>query len=124
LTPRFRYLLGGSVRNSASTLRVSAHLVDAATDTYLWADHFDCVFDGAFEAQDKVAEQLVGAIVPRLERLEIEQAKRAPDEALGARECTLRGISSLYRWTKEGIAEALRLFQRAIEIDPEFAPAY
>jgi hypothetical protein len=88
LTPRFRYLLGGSVRNSASTLRVSAHLVDAATDTYLWADHFDCVFDGAFEAQDKVAEQLVGAIVPRLERLEIEQAKRAPDEALDARDCT------------------------------------
>jgi tetratricopeptide (TPR) repeat protein len=103
---------------------VAAHLVDAATDIYLWADHFDCESDGAFEAQDTLAEQLAGAIVPRLERLEIENAKRQPDEALDARVCTLRGIASLYRWTKEGIAEALGLFQRAIEINPEFAPAY
>jgi TolB-like protein/tetratricopeptide (TPR) repeat protein len=119
-----RYLLGGSVRRSANTVRVAAHLVDAATDRYLWADHFDCVFDEVFAAQDRIAEQLVGAIVPRVERLEIEQAKHAPDQVLDARTCTLRGISSLYRWTKVSVAEALGLFRRAIEFDPEFAPAY
>ena len=122
--PAARYLLGGSVTKSASTVRLAAHLVDAATDTYLWADHFDCVFDGVFETQDLLAEQLVGAMIPRLERLEIEQAKREPDEALDARALTLRGTSSLYKWTKEGVTHALGLFQRAIEVDPEFAPAY
>jgi DNA-binding winged helix-turn-helix (wHTH) protein/tetratricopeptide (TPR) repeat protein len=124
LTPCVRYLVGGSVSTSANMVRVAAQLIDAATDTYLWADHFDFVFNGAFTAQDKITEQLAGAIVPRLERLEIEQAKRAPCEALDARACTLRGISCLYWWTREGIAEALALFRRAIEIDPEFAPAH
>lgn len=119
-----RYLLGGSVRKSANTVRVTAHLVDAATDRYLWADHFECVFDEVLASQDRIAEQLVGAIVPTVERLEIERAKHAHDQFLDARTCTLRGISSLYRWTKVSVGEALGLFRRAIEIDPEFAPAY
>jgi DNA-binding winged helix-turn-helix (wHTH) protein/tetratricopeptide (TPR) repeat protein len=125
LPTHVQYLLGGSVRKSASTVRVAAHLIDVSSDTYLWADHFDRDYDETFEAQDNLAEKLVGAIAPRLERFEIERTKHEPDgELLDARACSLRGLARLYTWTQEGIAQALRLFQRAIEIDPEFAPAY
>jgi tetratricopeptide (TPR) repeat protein len=106
-------------------VRVAAYLIDAGSDAHLWADHFDRAYDETFEAQDDLAEKLVGALAPRLERFEIERTKYEPDgELLDARACSLRGLARLYTWTKEGITEALRLFQRAIEIDPEFAPAY
>ena len=80
--------------------------------------------DEAFETQDQLAEELVGAIAPKLDRLEMERAKHEPDQALDARACTLQGMAKLYRWTKDGVTDALGLFRRAIEMDAEFAPAY
>jgi adenylate cyclase len=62
LPTHVQYLLGGSVRKSASTVRVAAHLIDVSSDTYLWADHFDRDYDETFEAQDNLAEKLVGEI--------------------------------------------------------------
>ena len=79
--------------------------------------------DEAFETQDQLAEELVGAIAPKLDRLEMERAKHEPDHALDARTCTLQGMTKLYRWTKDGVTDALGLFRRAIEMDAEFAPA-
>jgi TolB-like protein/Tfp pilus assembly protein PilF len=122
--PRVRYLLGGKVHKSASRVRIYAHLVDVASDAYVWADHFDGELNDIFALEDQLAEKVVGAIAPKLERLEIAHAKHTPDEILDARACTLRGMGCLYQWTREGVSDALRLFQRAIQIDPEFAPAY
>jgi hypothetical protein len=56
--------------------------------------------------------------------MEIERSKASRLETLDAHACILRGMGSLYHWTKGGIAEGLRLFRRAIELDPECAPAY
>jgi tetratricopeptide (TPR) repeat protein len=66
----------------------------------------------------------VGAIAPKLEQAEIERVKRKPTESLDAYDFYLRGIASIHQWTKEGFSEALRLFYRAIELDPDFASAY
>jgi tetratricopeptide (TPR) repeat protein len=74
--------------------------------------------------QDKVAANVVGAISPKLEQAEIERAKRKPTESLDAYDLYLRGMANVYQWTKEGNSEALRLFYRAIELDPDFASAY
>jgi tetratricopeptide (TPR) repeat protein len=65
----------------------------------------------------------VGAIAPKLEQAEIERAKRKPTENLDAYDYFLRGMASFYRLTKEANDEALNLFYRSIEIDPEFAAA-
>jgi tetratricopeptide (TPR) repeat protein len=67
---------------------------------------------------------VVGAIAPRLEQAEIERAKRKPTESLDAYDYYLRGTASFYQWTRESTDEALRLFSRAIEIDPDFASAH
>ena len=66
---------------------------------------------------------VVGAIAPKLEQAEIERAKRKPTESLDAYDLYLRGIASIYQYTKEGFNDALQLFYRAIELDPNFAAA-
>ncbi len=119
-----RYVMEGSVRKAANRVRITGQLIDAATGVHLWADHFEGSLDDIFALQDQVAERVVGAIMPKLERAEIERAKRKPTESLHAYDYYLRGMASFHRGTKELIGEALRLFYKAIELDPDFASAY
>jgi TolB-like protein len=119
-----RYLLEGSVRMAGSRVRITARLLDATTESNLWAHRYDGDLDDFFRLQDQITASVVGAIAAKVEQVEIERVKNAPTEALDAYACTLRGMGSLYHWTRGGVSEALRLFQRAIEIDPECATAY
>ena len=119
-----RYVLEGSVRRAANRVRITGQLIDATAGTHLWAERFEGSLDDIFELQDQVATSVVGAIAPQLERAEIERAKRKPTEHLGAYDYYLRGMADLHRGTREAIDEALRLFEKAIELDPDFAPAY
>ena len=86
--------------------------------------HCDGAFDDIFELQDQVTMSVVGAIAPKLEQAEIERSKRKPTENLDAYDYYLRGVASAIPQTREGDNEALRLFYRAIELDPDFAVAY
>jgi TolB-like protein len=120
-----RYVLEGSVRRSANRVRITAQLIDASTGAHIWADRFDGVLEDIFDLQDRVAGRVVGALAPKLEQTAIERAKRKPTEILGAYEYYLRGMAAIYRFTiREANVEALQLFRRAIELDPEFATAY
>jgi TolB-like protein/tetratricopeptide (TPR) repeat protein len=119
-----RYVLEGSVRKAANGVRITGQLVDAATGAHLWADHFDGGLEDVFELQDQVTTSVVGAIAPRLERAEIERAKRKPTESLDAYDYFLRGMASVHQWTLDANDEALRVFRKAIELDPDFASAY
>ncbi|WP_426407775.1 winged helix-turn-helix domain-containing protein [Bradyrhizobium ganzhouense] len=119
------FVLEGSVRKSVDRVRITAQLIDASTGAHLWADRFDGALADVFELQDQVAGRVVGALAPKLEQTAIERTKRRPTESLSAYECYLLGLSIIYRFPlREVIAEALRLFERAIELDPEFATAY
>jgi TolB-like protein/DNA-binding winged helix-turn-helix (wHTH) protein/Tfp pilus assembly protein PilF len=119
-----RYLLEGSVRKSANRIRISGQLIDASSGTHLWADRFEGAIEDVFELQDQVAASVVGAIAPRLQQAEIERARRKPTESLDAYDLLLRGLANVYKWTREGNDEALRLFYGAIEVDPDYSAAY
>jgi TolB-like protein len=119
-----RYLLEGSVRRSASRVRITGQLIDTATGAHLWADRFDGGLEDIFDLQDEVTASVVSAMSPKLERAEIERAKRKPTESLDSYDYFLRGMASLYQWTRHDIGDALKLFYRAIELDPNFATAY
>jgi len=119
-----RYVLEGSVRKAGNRVRISGQLINARTNAHLWADHFDGALDDVFDLQDEITTNVVGAIAPRLQHAEIERAKRKPTDSLDAYDYYLRGIASLYRWTKDASEEALLLFYKAIELDPEFGSAY
>jgi tetratricopeptide (TPR) repeat protein len=71
-----------------------------------------------------VTESVVGALSPALEQAEIDRVKRKPTESLGAYDYFLRGRAALHEGNVQGHRDALELFYRAIELDPEFASAY
>jgi TolB-like protein/tetratricopeptide (TPR) repeat protein len=119
-----RYVLEGSVRKASNRVRITGQLIDATAGTHLWAERFEGSLDDIFELQDQMATSVVGAIAPQLERAEIERAKRKPTENLGAYDYYLRGMADLHQGTREAIDEALLLFKKAIELDPDFASAY
>jgi TolB-like protein len=119
-----RYVLEGSVRKTGNKVRITGQLSDAKTGTDVWAERFEGTLDDIFELQDQMAESVVGAIAPQLERAEIERAKRKPTESLDAYDYYLRGMAKLHGGTREGIEAALPLFYKATELDPEFASAY
>jgi TolB-like protein/DNA-binding response OmpR family regulator len=119
-----RYILEGSVRKAANRVRITGQLIEAGTGMHLWADRFDGVLADIFDLQDQVTTRVVGALAPPLEKAEIERAKRKPTDSLDAYDFYLRGMASVYRWTQTAHAEALRLFYRAIELDPDFAMPY
>jgi adenylate cyclase len=119
-----RYVLEGSVRKAANRVRITARLIDALTGVHLWADRLEGALDDIFELQDQVATSVVGAITPKLQQAEIERAKRKPTGSLDAYDYYLRGISNLHRPTREATSEALQLFYKTIELDPDFSSAH
>ena len=119
-----RYVLEGSMRKAANRVRITGQLIDTSTGAHLWADRFEGTLNDIFELQDQITESVVGAIAPQLERAEIERAKRKPTESLDAYDYYLRGMAHLHRGTREAIDEALPLFLKAIELDPDFASAH
>jgi len=120
-----RYVLEGSVRKAANRVRITGQLVDTATGAHLWADRFDGGLGDIFDLQDQVTESVVGAIAPAVEKAEIERAKRKPTDSLDAYAIYLRGLARLYQFAgRQANDEALRLFNSAIGLDPDFAAAY
>ena len=95
-----------------------------APGPHLWADRFDGALEDIFGLQDQVTTSVVGALAPRLEQAEIQRAKHKPTESLDAYDYFLRGMANFYRSTNAANSEALRLFYKAVDLDPEFASAH
>jgi adenylate cyclase len=119
-----RYVLEGSVRKAGRKVRITGQLIEAATGAHLWADKFDGELEDVFELQDQVAGGIVGAIDPKLIEAEIVRVNRKPTAAVDAYDCFLQGAEYVNQWTGKNNDEALRLFHKAIELDPAYAQAY
>jgi TolB-like protein len=118
------YVLEGSLRKAGDRIRITGQLIEVATGAHLWAERFEGQLEDIFELQDEIAASVAGAIAPQVELAEIERAKSKPTASLNAYDCYLRGIAHMHRGTREAIEAALSLFQRSIELDPEFAAAH
>jgi TolB-like protein/class 3 adenylate cyclase/Tfp pilus assembly protein PilF len=119
-----RYVLEGSVRKAGNRVRITGQLIDATTGAHLWADRFEGFLENIFELQDQVASGVVGAIDPKLLEAEMARVKRKPPANLDAYDCFLRASDYAYHWTNESSEAALRLFYKAIELDPDYAQAH
>jgi adenylate cyclase len=115
-----RYVLEGSVRKASGKVRITGQLVDAATGTHIWADRFERELTDVFALQDEVTVAVVSAIQPKLLQTEIEMATRRRPENLTAYDYYLRAVPQFYLTTREGLAEAIRLARRSLELDPRF----
>jgi TolB-like protein/class 3 adenylate cyclase len=119
-----RYVLEGSVRKSGARLRITGQLIDATTGAHLWADKFEGELQEVFDLQDNVATSVVGAIAPRLIQADVERAKRKSPENWDSYDFYLRGIALFVQRTPETTEQALELFQKAIDLNPEFGLAH
>ena len=120
-----RYVLEGSVRKAGARLRITGQLIDVSTGAHLWAYRFDGALEDIFDLQDKVTQQVIGAIAPELDRAEIERASRRPIGNVDAVTAFYRGLPHVhFPTTIANNDAALRDFETAIALDPSFAPAY
>ena len=122
---KVRYVLEGSVRKSGNRVRIAAQLIDAVTGHHLWAERFDRDLEDVFAVQDEVTRRIVATLAGKVAATE-QQRARANDrtENLRAYELVLRGRELWFRFTPEDNLEARRHYERAIELDPDYARAY
>ncbi len=122
-----RYVIEGSVRKAGNRIRVTAQLIEGVTGDHIWAERYDREIEDIFDVQDELTETLVGAIAPGIGAAERRRAKQSPPENLDTWNLYQRGMWHLHRRTREGMNELLEaraFFEKAIERDPEFGPAY
>jgi adenylate cyclase len=116
-----RYVLEGSIRKSGNRVRITGQLIEAATGNHIWADKFEGNLEDVFDLQDKITETVVGAIEPSLTMAEIRRSSFKPTTSLDAYDLYLRALSHHYAQTRESVDEALRLLDKAIALDPDYA---
>jgi adenylate cyclase len=115
-----RYVLEGAVRKASGKVRITGQLIDAVTGAHIWVDRFERDLTDIFALQDEVTAAVISAIQPRLLQTEIAMATRRRPENLTAYDFYLRALQQYYLTTREGLAEAIRLAHRALELDPRF----
>ena len=119
-----RFVVEGSVRRAGESVRISAQLLETANGDHLWAERYDRPIADLFSVQDEVVQTIVATIAGRLEEVEIKSAKRRRTDSLPAYECLLRGIEHARGYSPDDNRLARELFERAVELDPQFALAY
>jgi adenylate cyclase len=119
-----RYVLEGSVRRFGDRVRITAQMVDATTGYHLWAERYDRQVQDIFALQDEVTQKIVAALEVKLAGDEHKRLMQKETANLEAYDHYLRGLEYSNRFTMEANAQARELFEKSIELDPEFAPAY
>jgi adenylate cyclase len=118
-----RYVLEGSVRKGGGRVRITTQLIEAETDTHLWAERFDGSLENVFDLQDKVATSVAGVIEPTLQAAEIRRSSDRPTNDLTAYDLYLRALALSFSWERDTIVRSLDLLERVIELDPGYGAA-
>jgi adenylate cyclase len=119
-----RYVLEGSVRKAGNRLRITAQLIEGSTNRHVWADRYDRDLEDIFEVQDEITQSIVTAVGPEFFSAEMKRAQRKDASNLDAWDYVMRASACHSRYTKEDSTEALRLLQKATELDPVCAEAF
>ncbi|HJR52438.1 MAG TPA: tetratricopeptide repeat protein [Gemmatimonadota bacterium] len=117
-------ILEGSVRHAGQRVRITAQLIDAASDEHVWADRYDRDLEDIFQIQSDVAERIVEALRVRLTNRERARLTERPTESVEAYEAYLKGRHFLSRRTVAAIAQAIERFREAVTTDSGFAQAW
>ncbi|MBI3303901.1 MAG: guanylyl cyclase, partial [Deltaproteobacteria bacterium] len=119
-----RYVLEGSVRKADNRVRITAQLVDATTGHHLWVERYDRPLKDIFALQDEIVQKIVTTLKLQLMLWEQGILVRKRTDNLEAYDYFLRGWAYYLRFTKEAHAQARQMFEKALELDPEYAVVY
>jgi adenylate cyclase len=118
-----RYVVEGSVRRAGERVRVTAQLIEAASGFHVWSERYDRGLEDIFAVQSEITEQILGAVGATISAAELERIRRKPTESLTAYDAWAQGLHRFRRGNRDDLAEARRLYERAIELDPGYANA-
>ncbi len=113
-----RYVVEASVRRAAGRVRITAQLIDATTSHHVWAQTYDRDLTDLFAVQDEISQAVARAVGVEVGRAETERAARSVSTNLDAWELAHKAAWHFQRMTKQDMATARSLFERAIELDP------
>jgi adenylate cyclase len=119
-----RYVIEGSVRKANNRIRISAQLIDAKTGYHMWAQYYDRDLQDVFAVQEEISRRITSALAAKLTKEEEKHMGRPYTSSEVAWEYFMRGAELYRRFTPMDNAHARDLFEKAIELDPEFARAY
>jgi adenylate cyclase len=119
-----RYIVEGNVRRTPERIRVAVRLTEASRGILVWSENYDAMPKDIFSVQDDITRRIAGTMAVRVSILEeARAAAKAPDN-LEAYDLVLRGRSLYARGTRTALSQARPLFEKAIELDPSYVPAY
>jgi adenylate cyclase len=119
-----QYVVEGSVRKAGNRVRITVQLIDAESDRHLWAERYDRELADIFAIQDEVTRTIVAILPGRVEAAARDRAARKPTDNMAAYECVITGKLLHHRSNREDNARALKLLERAIQLDPSYAHAH
>ncbi|HEV8593219.1 MAG TPA: winged helix-turn-helix domain-containing protein, partial [Pyrinomonadaceae bacterium] len=117
-------VLQGNFQKSRNRLRLTVQLLEGVNATALWADSFNTEYNDIFEVQDKIADRITRAFSEQFDTEQPPRSKKHFTDNTEAYSEYLRGRVYFSKRTDDGLANALKHFKRAIEIDPQYALAY
>ena len=116
------YVLEGSVRRAGNRVRITAQLIDAATNAHVWAERMDRDLADLFAMQDEVTERIVTTIANRVEKIEQQRAVRRRPESMRAHDYILRA-RAIVSDTAEANQQSRDFYEKALDLDPTNVPA-
>ncbi|MGC2034016.1 MAG: adenylate/guanylate cyclase domain-containing protein [Thermoplasmata archaeon] len=117
-------VLEGSVRKAGKRMRITLQLVDVATQRHIWASSYDRELDDVFAVQIDIAERTAAALRLELSPAERTKVPRRPTADLAAYDLYLRGLAAAADLKGKHFDEAVRCFEQATTLDPQFAEAF
>ncbi|MCK4881217.1 MAG: hypothetical protein KAS82_11165, partial [Bacteroidales bacterium] len=118
------YLVEGSGQKIGDQILLNIQLIDATSDKHLWAKRYKREAGDIFELQLEVARSIADEIEAIITPEEAAQIEKVPTNNPEAYDYFLKGLDPFQRETREGLEESIPLFEKAIEMDPEFALAH
>src|SRR5579864_8085713 len=119
-----QYIVEGSVRKAGNRVRITVQLISAVSDHHLWAERYDRELKDIFEIQDEITKAITAVLPGRVEVAAHERAKRKTTDNLAAWELVLAGKLLHHRSRRDDNGEAVKLLERAIALDPDYAHAH
>jgi len=118
-------ILEGTVRRAGDRIRIGAQLIDAKTEDHLWAETYDREYADIFAIQSDVAQKIAYALKATLTPKEKHSIEQKPTNNLEAYEYYLKGNYYINNYNaKDAYEKAALMFEKAIELDPEFVLAF
>ena len=114
------YLLEGSAQKAGNRLRITVQLIETESGAHVWSARYDGTVDDIFDLQDRITEQVAGALQPSIRIAEVERSRRKRPQDLGSYDYTMRAMPHAWVLEKEESAKALELLDKALAIDPHY----